>query len=62
MLLFTELSTEQQKEYRAGVVELHGFNWKCHYKFVSEDLIEIYSEYSNYVGPCYTHYKSLVTP
>ena len=62
MQLFTELSTEKQKEYRDGVVELYVFNWHCHYKFVSEDLIEMYSAVGNYTDPCYTHYKSLVTP
>ena len=61
MQAFTELSTEQQKEFKTGIVELYGFNWHCHYKFVSEDLIEMYSEMSSYNGPSYTHYKSLVT-
>ena len=61
MISWRDLTPDQQSDYGEGVVELYGFTWDCYYKFVSEDLIEIYCEMDGYIGASYTHYKSLVS-
>lgn len=56
---WNDLTPSQQKDYREGEVELYGFVWHCYYKFISEDIIEIFSDYGDY-HQATTHYKSLV--
>lgn len=47
-------------EYVVGYVLLYGFEWKCYYKFCTDDMIEMYCEIDNFESLQYTHYKSLL--
>ena len=59
MKYWKDLTPQEQSDFSEGVVELHGFKWACWYRFVAEDLVEVYSEYSDW-SQAFTHYKSMV--
>lgn len=59
MKYWKDLTPQEQSEYSEGIVSLYGFDWKCYYKFIKEDEIEIFCKYNDW-GQSFTHYKSLV--
>lgn len=54
------LTEAEQDQYKQGEERMHGYNWLCYYKFVSEDTVEIYSERNFLSGPSYIPYQSLI--
>ena len=51
MFMWNYLSPIEQGEFVKGTILIHGFKWKCYWKFLDRDCgsIEVFSEYGGWV-------------
>lgn len=57
---WNHLTSIEQGDYVKGLIRIHGFDWKCYWKWLDRDSgsIEIYSEY-DYWNQAFAHYNNL---